>query len=820
VDSESSGEISESTGDEGEQFTLAELAICARHVENLLKHITDLQRGLQTGQLVEHHRKRRMHKTYRRICRKIEANFLVTSSKPPQTPSRASITRIDSRNAAKPITIDCEMCPAGRFHNLADLHAHTRTFHPDWRPLRPPRTGDKVTIELRASRKIAIDTLNGNRRASISQNFSVLPNTEERQDQRTGLVGAFGNPSVSNLSATRRLRGPGRLDYEQDGHLRCSNYQPIADMERQEDSTTSNEHTNDFTGPQASPHPGQDPWYAEGAEASRHAKAYPSACDDWQQMHSERPVEARPSRSDSPFHSRLRALHDFEPSGQYHKPKAVQHYAEADRRDQCPNKTLDWRSRSREKHQRLPSEGLSSSRTGGRQHFRKKSDVKVRHSSPVRTDFNVGKQTLVAAERGFRSDNRRREENLRIATTGSHHHAWVHHDQYDTSHLARHRDLSGEPHDLTGFRAVSDSATARALSRVTEQNLPASPSKLGGNKSPAGQRSNYTDFSDSSVRVTWRDEGYQSANVGGLTHPETGRRIANGFEYSGDLTLAQSIAFTEDDLKSEVRCSKQPACHLTDTDDEEPRMYHGSFPVADYSLPEIGYGLDNLSDVSTNLSIIQGPLGEGGLDLEDDEEYHHRPWGAVSVGVEAAIVASATGGANRAIKKSWPSLDDTAKCLYPDDRYSLQQWPKSKAHHIEHLQASGGHWSNYEIPKGGTRGIRPSQSEESYHDALSIHSISSSPNSRASRTREQPQGTTLREHRRHPAHEARPAIRPASGATSTHHHAETRVPRRVEGSPLDSMVDAAEYNDTSLGGDSTRDIVDLLLEQWIKPALT
>jgi len=43
--------------------------------------------------------------------------------------------------------------------------------------------------------------------------------------------------------------------------------------------------------------------------------------------------------------------------------------------------------------------------------------------------------------------------------------------------------------------------------------------------------------------------------------------------------------------------------------EEHVTMTANSIPVADDPLPEIGHGLDNKSDISTNPSIIQGPLG-------------------------------------------------------------------------------------------------------------------------------------------------------------------------------------------------------------------
>lgn len=64
------------TGDEGEQLTLDELAECAAQVQKLLRRIMALQDSLKSGKTEGHHHKRRMHKVYRRFCRKFEANIV------------------------------------------------------------------------------------------------------------------------------------------------------------------------------------------------------------------------------------------------------------------------------------------------------------------------------------------------------------------------------------------------------------------------------------------------------------------------------------------------------------------------------------------------------------------------------------------------------------------------------------------------------------------------------------------------------------------------------------------------------------------------
>ncbi|KAH7082686.1 hypothetical protein BKA63DRAFT_583716 [Paraphoma chrysanthemicola] len=87
---------------------------------------------------------------------------------------------------------------------------------------------------------------------------------------------------------------------------------------------------------------------------------------------------------------------------------------------------------------------------------------------------------------------------------------------------------------------------------------------------------------------------------------------------------------------------------------EQPQMHHSAFPTDDHMMPEIGYGVnDDDSDVTTNPSIIQGPLGggDGYHDQTDDllsrqEERERTPTsfskgGALGAGAGAAAIAAA-----------------------------------------------------------------------------------------------------------------------------------------------------------------------------------
>jgi hypothetical protein len=89
--------------------------------------------------------------------------------------------------------------------------------------------------------------------------------------------------------------------------------------------------------------------------------------------------------------------------------------------------------------------------------------------------------------------------------------------------------------------------------------------------------------------------------------------------------------------------------------EDEPQMHHSAFPQDEYMMPEIGYGVDDdASDVTTNPSIIQGPIGggDGYHDQPDEllsrqEERERTPTsfskgGALGAGAGAAAIAAAS----------------------------------------------------------------------------------------------------------------------------------------------------------------------------------
>lgn len=84
--------------EEGQHLTYDEFAPCAVHVQKLPRRIVMLQESLKSGQAVDRHRKRRMHKVYQRFCQRFEASIIDPTSAPPTKSSPP----IRNRNSLSP----------------------------------------------------------------------------------------------------------------------------------------------------------------------------------------------------------------------------------------------------------------------------------------------------------------------------------------------------------------------------------------------------------------------------------------------------------------------------------------------------------------------------------------------------------------------------------------------------------------------------------------------------------------------------------------------------------------------------------------------
>ncbi|KAF2133727.1 hypothetical protein P153DRAFT_372322 [Dothidotthia symphoricarpi CBS 119687] len=103
-------------------------------------------------------------------------------------------------------------------------------------------------------------------------------------------------------------------------------------------------------------------------------------------------------------------------------------------------------------------------------------------------------------------------------------------------------------------------------------------------------------------------------------------------------------------LSKPHQADNSPRQSISHSIDETPQMHHSAFPAHHDMMPEIGYGVDDESDVTTNPSIIHGPLGGGDGYHEQTEEYLSRQESRERTPVNPYSNAAPTGpGAGAAI---------------------------------------------------------------------------------------------------------------------------------------------------------------------------
>ncbi|KAF2278877.1 uncharacterized protein EI97DRAFT_372491 [Westerdykella ornata] len=98
-------------------------------------------------------------------------------------------------------------------------------------------------------------------------------------------------------------------------------------------------------------------------------------------------------------------------------------------------------------------------------------------------------------------------------------------------------------------------------------------------------------------------------------------------------------------LADQSQATNSPRQSVSQSIDERPQMHASAFPTQDHMMPEIGYGIDDESDVTTNPSIIQGPLGGGESLLARQRDSQGTPsqhsYGkAAALGVPAGLAAA------------------------------------------------------------------------------------------------------------------------------------------------------------------------------------
>jgi hypothetical protein len=112
-------------------------------------------------------------------------------------------------------------------------------------------------------------------------------------------------------------------------------------------------------------------------------------------------------------------------------------------------------------------------------------------------------------------------------------------------------------------------------------------------------------------------------------------------------------------LAAHSQSTNSPRQSSTQSLEAEPQMHHSAFPMHDeHMMPEIGFGVDDESEVTTNPSIIKGPIGEQQyrdqaeelLTRQEERDNSSTPTpsqrsyskgGALGVGAGAAAIAAA-----------------------------------------------------------------------------------------------------------------------------------------------------------------------------------
>ncbi|KAF2653596.1 hypothetical protein K491DRAFT_602567 [Lophiostoma macrostomum CBS 122681] len=151
-------------------------------------------------------------------------------------------------------------------------------------------------------------------------------------------------------------------------------------------------------------------------------------------------------------------------------------------------------------------------------------------------------------------------------------------------------------------------------------------SELG---SPAVDYRHMTNYTDDSAEGQFLDSRDDKVSLG--QDIQDIRRVGSNPEYvHTPLAVESAVASLHEPSSLSVRSSSQerwgairsqaqslsqstnsPRHSSTRSLDEQPQLHHSAFPTHDeHMMPEIGFGVDDESEVTTNPSIIKGPIGE------------------------------------------------------------------------------------------------------------------------------------------------------------------------------------------------------------------
>lgn len=131
-------------------------------------------------------------------------------------------------------------------------------------------------------------------------------------------------------------------------------------------------------------------------------------------------------------------------------------------------------------------------------------------------------------------------------------------------------------------------------------------------------------------------------------------------------------------LVQQSHADNSPRQSIAKSIDEAPQMHHSVFRTGqDDMMPEIGYGMDDDSDVTTNPSIIQGPIGGGDayhdhtdelLSRQEDRERTPTSFSkGAAIGAGAGAAAIAAAAAHHLHNQSPDSYDGRRQATVEDD---------------------------------------------------------------------------------------------------------------------------------------------------------
>ncbi|KAI4641452.1 uncharacterized protein J4E79_011659 [Alternaria viburni] len=203
-------------------------------------------------------------------------------------------------------------------------------------------------------------------------------------------------------------------------------------------------------------------------------------------------------------------------------------------------------------------------------------------------------------------------------------------------------------HDEQSTLSVRSSMATSPLKKSTLSQVHTNPAYVQTDEVPAGQRWAAIRDKAEALQQERRAEEPPKQNIARENSPRQ--------------SIAQSEAQSEDGMSV----------------DEPIQMHHSAYPVGDNDMmPEIGYGMDDDSDVTTNPSIIQGPIGggDGYHDRTDEllsrqEERERTPTsfskGALGLGAGAAAMAAAA-AYEREEQQSPASFDQRHQATVEDE---------------------------------------------------------------------------------------------------------------------------------------------------------